>query len=202
LSVEDVVRGLQMLEFFSVVAVEELVARGHEPTAAEPAAAAPSEAWFTAFMDALERMLDDCGLSDNKAFVARHIFFGWPLREPGGRGSVLDGPSAAERLGTSVDNVRQLKLRARKAIRARLQAALQAAGLEAVEPCLWGVVALLAAIEEEEDDLDGAALRDCERVLTHTHEVLLARVPGGGAPRWLCELAGLALWQLRKVAEA
>jgi RNA polymerase sigma factor (sigma-70 family) len=204
LSPADITRGLEMLDFHAGVALEDLVACGREPVSQTRPAWEQSESWFIAFMEALERMLEDCALSEHKVFVARHILFGWPVRDPDAMGKVrvLDGPSVAERLGTSVANIRQLKLRARKAIRARIHAALKAADLHDAEPCLWAVVVLLAAVEEDEDDVGPLALGDFESVLTKAYGVLSNRVLHGLAPRWLCELTALVLWRLRKAGES
>lgn len=200
----DVLRGLEMLSLLSPRTTEDLNEQGCGLAAAEPLGRVPSPAWFDAFTSALDSMLDDCGMSDDKAFVARYLFFGWPFPSDQGTGgrTLLDTKCTAQRLGKSTENVRQLKRRARETILARIRACLREAALEAVETCFWSVVVLLAGIEDEEDKVAEEALDDAESLLAEALAVLAPRAAQGKSPRWISELVHLALAEIRRAEDA
>ena len=196
LMARDVERALAMLAFVSTSSIEKLCESGWELATGDGSSALPSSAWFDAFTDALDRMLDDCCLSENKVFVAKHLVFGWPLSRnpavPGDPPTVPSSETVARVLSVSGENVRQLKVRARGAITARFGACLEDAGLVHANDCLWAILALLTSMEDEAN-LNLSALTTAPSVLVEARAVLSRRARDGSSPRWLADLVELFL---------
>jgi RNA polymerase sigma factor (sigma-70 family) len=187
----DVEHGLQMLAVASPESVEAMLEMGREPPLgdADPGGRLPPN-WFDAFAKVADAMIDDCGLSKDKSFVLRHLVFGTTLG-----GIEATTSTVSEALGTSEENIRVLKHRARRAVEERVAACLEELGSRDDAPALSCLI-LLAAYQ---DEVRMTSSVEAEEILVNLHAAVQRGVRERRSPEWLLQLLELLLVFIRKI---